>query len=348
MSLFKKSLLLLVALLFTACSTPGIGEVQVAVVPFFNDTQSAPLYSVPADATPTATPFQPLPPTPMYIPTNMPTPLPPEEQPEAPPPDVGGAVGLIERPKGQINILILGSDSRSKSVNSRTDTIILASLNPDKGTVNLVSFPRDLYINIPGWGTDRINTAWVHGGYKMLSSTLEYNFGVRPDHYVIINFSAFKKIIDSLGGLEVQVGEPLTDRFGSRGTITIPKGRVKMNADMVLWYVRSRKTSNDFARNRRQQEILQALADKLISMDAIRRAPELYALYSDSVKTDLRLLDVIVFLPLAAQLRDTSRIHQYFIGPKQVSNYITPGGAMVLLPQRDAIMNVIRKFTSGE
>jgi anionic cell wall polymer biosynthesis LytR-Cps2A-Psr (LCP) family protein len=121
-----------------------------------------------------------------------------------------------------------------------------------------------------------------------------------------------------------------------------------MNADMVLWYVRSRKTSNDFARNRRQQEILQALAEKLISMNAIRRAPELYAAYKESVTTDLTLIDMLTFLPLAAKLTDTSNIHQHFIGPKQVNNWITPGGAMVLLPVQDEIMRVIRKALKSE
>ena len=348
MSVPKKALLVLLVLMLTACSSPGLTGASIAQAPsqFDNPTPTAQLYQAPGDATPTATPFQPLPPTPIYIPTDIPTPTPaPEVQPVEP--QLGGAVGVIERPKGQVNLLLLGSDARSRQKLFRTDTIILASLNPDKGTVDMVSFPRDLYVNIPGWGQDRINTAWVHGGYDSLAATLEHNFGVVPDHYVLINFSSFKKLIDSLGGLDVHVGEPLTDRFGNR-TITIPKGTTRMNADMVLWYVRSRKTSNDFARNRRQQEILQALAEKLITMDAIRRAPELYAAYKESVTTDMTLLDMLTFLPLAARLTDSSNIHHHFIGPKQVNNWITPGGAMVLLPVQDEIMRVIRKALKGE
>mgnify|MGYP000745994323 CR=1 FL=1 len=343
----KKASLILLMVTLTACASPSAAHLPVAYAPGLQVSQSASLYQVPADATATATPFQPLPPTPIYIPTHVPTAT-PSPAPQLMEPVPAGAVGLIERPKGQVNILLLGSDARSRQKLFRTDTIILASLNPDKGTVSMVSFPRDLYVHIPGWGTDRINTAWERGGFDTLADTLEYNFGVRPDHYVLINFSSFKKMIDSLGGLEVKVGEPLTDRYGGRGVITIPKGKTKMDADMVLWYVRSRKTSNDFARNRRQQEVLLALAEKLISMDAIRRAPELYAAYKESVSTDLGLLDLLGFLPLAARLTDTSRIHSHFIGPKHVVNYITPGGAMVLLPQREAIMQVIRQVLKGE
>jgi len=348
MSVSQKALLILLVAVLTACSAPGVAGVPLAQAPdqVATATPTASLFQVPGDATPTATPFQPLPPTPIYLPTDMPTATPaPEIQPVQP--QIGGAVGVIESPKGQVNLLLLGSDARSRQKLFRTDTIILASMNPDQGTVDMVSFPRDLYVNIPGWGQDRINTAWFHGGYDSLAATLEHNFGVVPDHYVLINFSSFKKLVDSLGGLDVRVGEPLTDRYGNR-TITIPKGITRMNADMVLWYVRSRKTSNDFARNRRQQEILQALAEKLISMNAIRRAPELYAAYKESVTTDLTLIDMLTFLPLAAKLTDTSNIHQHFIGPKQVNNWITPGGAMVLLPVQDEIMRVIRKALKSE
>ena len=348
MPVIKKAILGLLVLVLTACSAPGLAGAPIAQAPsqFENPTPTAQLFQAPGDATPTATPFQPLPPTPIYIPTDIPTSTPaPEVQPVEP--QLGGAVGVIERPKGQVNLLLLGSDARSRQKLFRTDTIILASLNPDKGTVDMVSFPRDLYVNIPGWGQDRINTAWERGGFKSLAATLENNFGVVPDHYVLINFSSFKKLVDSLGGLDVQVGESLTDRFGNR-TITIPKGRTRMNADMVLWYVRSRKTSNDFARNRRQQEILRALAEKLITLQAIRRAPELYAAYKESVTTDLTLIDMLTFLPLAARLTDSSNIHSHFIGPKQVNNWITPGGAMVLLPVQDEIMKVIRKSLKGE
>ena len=91
-----------------------------------------------------------------------------------------------------------------------------------------------------------------------------------------------------------------------------------------------------------------ALGNKMLSMDAIRRAPELYSAYKESVTTDLRLIDMLAFLPLAARLTDTSRIHSYFVSSHMVSDYITPGGAMVLLPQRDLIMNVIRKAIKAD
>ena len=230
------------------------------------------------------------------------------------------------QPAGQINILLLGADARPGQKLFRTDTIILATINPQLGTVNLLSFPRDLYINIPGKGQDRINTPYEYGGWPLLAKTFAYNFGITPDHYVVINFSNFKQLVDSLGGLDINVESPLTDYRYPHGYVTIPKGRVKMDADTILWYVRSRKTTNDLARNHRQQEVLQAIGEKLLSMNAVRRAPEFYSFYKDNVTTDLSFTDMIPFIPLAAGLADGSKLRHYYVGAGNVKNWITPGG----------------------
>ena len=302
------------------------------------------LYVAPVDATPTPTPFQPLAPTPVYLPTSTPAPT-ATPLPTATPTAISedNSPKGWKTPAGQINILLLGSDARPWDVRFRTDTIILATINTQAGTVNLTSFPRDLFINIPGTGQNRINTAYQFGGIKLLSKTLASNFDIQVDHYVLINFSSFKRLVDSLGGLEVEIGQPLTDFRAGYGYINLDKGRVKMDADMVLWYVRSRKTTNDFARNRRQQEIIRALMEKFLSMDAITRAPEFYEIYKDSVTTDLTFTEMLPLLPIAASLTDPSKLNQYYIGPKQVYDWITPAGAMVLMPRPDEIRKVLRK-----
>lgn len=329
----------------TACTTPQAMGMQSSQAKF-TATASPTYVLADQNATATPTPFQPLPPTPVVmptevitvIPTETPTPtpqitLPPEGQPE---------ISLDQLPSKQINILLLGTDARPRSTNFRTDTIILLTLNPELGKVNLTSFPRDLYVTLPGWGTNRINTAWTFGGYKMLSNTFKHNFGIKPDYYVLVNFSAFKFIVDTLGGLDVNVGQPLSDYRAGYWT-NIPKGMVHMDADTVLWYVRSRKTSNDFARNKRQQEVLQAIFEKMLSMDAIRRAPEFYEIFKDNVTTDLSWQEMFAWLPLAAKMAEEPNIKQYFVGSKQVYDWITPEGAMVLLPNQQAVMQVIRK-----
>ena len=340
-------LLLVMASMLAGCATPILAAGSGI------SAQNAPtatpyIVEMPADATPTPTPFRPLAPTESYLPTNTPTPTFTPTPTATPTSEVDAILaGLpVEQLPGQMNILLLGSDARAWNRSARrfrTDTIILATLNSELGTVNLTSFPRDLYLNIPGHGQDRINTAYFFGGWDMLHATFKQNFGVAPDHYVIINFENFKRFIDSLGGLDVNVENPVADYFNGYWT-SIPAGEVHMDADTVLWYVRSRKTTNDFARNKRQQEILLAVIEEVLTVSNIRKAPELYEIYKETVITDLALGDVLQLLPLAARIAlDKSRINTYFVGPKQVSDWITPGGAMVLLPDMDAIRRTIRK-----
>ncbi len=320
--------------------------------------QDLPLEKVAAQnpqLTPTPTPFQPLPPTPVITPTEIPT-LTPEPSATPPPPletpapqttfTPAEAVGNLPK---RINILLLGSDRRPGGTLFRTDTIILVSIDTQKGMVHILSFPRDLFVYIPGWTQDRINVAWQHGGFDGLAATMQQNFGVRPTHYALINFRSFKRVVDDLGGLEVKVGQPLYDKYPGKGWITIPKGKVHMDADMALWYVRSRKTSNDFARNRRQQEVLLALFEKFISLDAITRAPEFYKAYKKAVITNLKFEDGLALLPIAAQVAlDRSRIKHYYITPDMAYDYITPGGAMVLLPNETAIRKLVKQVVGGK
>lgn len=320
----------------------------------------------PADATATVTPFQPIPPTPTYIYTNIPTPevqrnavepTPAGVQPPVakswadypgpivwPDIDIPAPTGLLEQPAGQINILLLGSDQRPNDGGFRTDTIQLVTINTDMGTVNITSFPRDLYVYIPGYTVQRINTAFQFGDFESLALTFEYNFGVHPDHYVLINFWSFSQIIDSLGGITVDVARPLTDqRDGYGDYYTVPAGSIHMDSATVLWYVRARHTTSDFDRGRRQQEVLEAIGKKLLSLNALARVPELYDIYRSNVSTDLSLDDILPLIPLAAQLGDTSRIHRFGIGPNQVYDWTNYSGAMVLVPIREAVLEVMRQ-----
>jgi len=297
---------------------------------------------------PTPTPFQPFSPTPTGMAVAAPlstesglpqataTPgsgVPPTQLPEQP---------AIDQPFGQVNVLLLGADARPRSKNFRTDTIILVTMNSDLGNVNVTSFPRDMWVSIPDYGPGRINTAWYFGGYQMLDKTFKHNFGVNPDYYALIDFSSFKHIVDSLGGLNVKVTQPLSD-YRAGYWVTIPKGEVHMDADTVLWYVRSRKSSNDFHRNRRQQEVLLALFQKFLTLDAIRRAPEFYDIFKESVTTDIGLIEILTWLPLVAHVAETGSIKNYYIGPGQVYDWITPDGAMVLVPNQGAVMQIINK-----
>ena len=245
-------------------------------------------------------------------------------------------------PDGQVNILVLGSDYRPKQ-GTRTDTILLVSINTKKNTVTEISIPRDLYVIIPGWTTDRINTALPHGGFQMMADTFAYNFGVRPDYYIMTNFNGFVGLVDSLGGITVNVGKALSDVCDlpqrSRGYCTVRPGMVKMNGKTALWYVRSRETTSDFDRLRRSQEVLLALFTKLISLDALNKLPALYNQYKSSVETNMALADALSLAPVAAQVAtDPGRINNYTFRPNiEVTAFTTKGGSDVQLPNFAAI-----------
>lgn len=338
-------LALVLLLVSISCSLPAFTDPPAT--PAATPQAVAQLFVSPApNSTATPTPFQPLGPTitPTITPTPTETPAlePTGEEAANQPTPVRVSQNL---PEGTVNFLVLGSDQRPGG-GYRTDVVMLVSINTGKSTVNIVSFPRDLYIPIPGWTTQRVNTVFAHGGFPMMADTFEYNFGVRPSFYVMTNFDGFKGIINSMGGIDVNVGQYLSDSCdlpqSVAGRCTVYPGVVSMDGATALWYVRSRHSSSDFDRLRRAQEVLYAIFDQLMSMDALSRAPELFSDFQSSVETNISVDDILPLLPVAANvLGDPSLIHRYSIGPGQVYDYITEGGAMVLLPNYNAIALII-------
>ena len=251
-------------------------------------------------------------------------------------------------PDSQVRIMVLGSDARPGG-GFRTDIIIMVSINPKTGSVSALSFPRDLWVDLPGWGANRINTAMVYGGFSLMASTLETNFGVRPTHYIMTTFNSFIQMIDSLGGVDVNAGQVLHDKCklpdAIGGYCTINPGIKHMNGTYALWYVRSRYSTSDFDRERRSQEVLLATFTKLMSVNAITRIPELFNIYLKNVETNLSIADFIGLAPVAPGLiSDPNKIRRFSIGPSMVSNWTVPeSGAMVLLPNEALIRQTINQ-----
>jgi LCP family protein required for cell wall assembly len=253
-------------------------------------------------------------------------------------------------PDGVINWLVLGSDYRPDA-GFRTDTIMLVSIHTKQNTVSVVSFPRDLYINIPGWTTQRINTAMQHGGFSMLQDTFAYNFGVCPSGFVMTNFEGFKSIIDGLGGVDVSVAKALSDSCdlpnnadlgSSYGYCNLSAGVHHMDGATALWYVRSRHSTSDFERLRRAQEVIAAVFTKITSNPANLNLADLFSRYKDSVQTNLTAGDVLPLLPLGLKMSaDPSQVQRYTIIPPMVKGFITSGGGDVQLPDYAAIGKVL-------
>jgi len=292
----------------------------------------------------TCTPFQPLPPTststvtPTPVDTNTPTLTPTYFTPTA----KLWNNNLIA-PNDQVNILVLGSDWRP-GAGYRTDIIILISINPKDHIISAVSFPRDLYVSIPGHEMNRINVAHALGGFSLLSDTFYENFNIRPDHYVMTNLNGFKNIIDSMGGIEVNAARQLTDKCdlpqSNNGYCSVLPGIIYMDGATALWYVRSRYTTSDFDRMRRSQEVMSAIFYKMLSLDVILKAPTFYNLFINNINTDLNsdtIFSLITILP-------NITIRKFIIGTSETTPYRVPeNGAQVLIPDHIAIQNILKQ-----
>jgi LCP family protein required for cell wall assembly len=295
------------------------------------------------DSTPTPTPFLPLEPTPIYIPTAIPT-LAPTPKPKNETNSQGNQTPAnnLGKSENQINILVLGSDQRVNDGGFRTDTIILVSINTKLHTVTMISFPRDLYIYIPGWTNERINTVMFHGGFDLFQKTMQHNFGVTPDYFIMVKFDAFQEIIDSLGGIDVEVAITLKDIFLDGNYKKVEPSITHMNGATALWYARSRQTTSDFDRARRQQEVLHGVTKRILSVEALENAKDLYKIYIANVTTNLKWSEITTLIPLTVHMNDTSMIRRYVIDRDEVYDWITPGGAMVLLPRQDKITSLMK------
>ena len=269
-----------------------------------------------------------------------------------PPPGVEAATTVPNSPvqEAQViawdrftSIVLLGTDRKEDDVAWRTDSMIVVSVDAEQNRVYLLSIPRDLWVDIPGHGPDRINTAdfWGEaaeegGGPELVRRTLEENLGIPVQHFVRVDFQGFKSAIDAIGGVEIDVHCALPD-------IGLEPGIHQMDGKQALRYARSRMGTSDFDRSRRQREILVALWEKGKSMDVIPRLPALWRAMGATFETDLSLGQVLGLAYTGIQLKG-DQILTEAIGPGQVDDWITPMGAEVLLPRWDDIDALLRDF----
>ncbi|MEN3308654.1 MAG: hypothetical protein V7603_4856 [Micromonosporaceae bacterium] len=201
-----------------------------------------------------------------------------------------GGIPQQSRPQkvatGAENMLILGSDSRDpeNTSGSRTDTIILVHLPKGRGSAQLVSIPRDTWVHIPrsadgkrGNADAKINAAYAWGGLPLTVQTVESFTSVRIDHVVIVDFAGFKEIIDALGGVNINVDQTFTSKYGFNGYRTFQKGLQHMDGAAALDYSHERHAfaDGDFARIRHQQQMIKAVLDRAASAGLLTNPAEL-------------------------------------------------------------------------
>lgn len=264
--------------------------------------------------------------------------------------------------KERVNILLLGVDQRPTEEGPwRSDTMIIATVDPKTMTAGAISIPRDLYVEIPGYGDRRINMAhflgdaydYPGGGPGLAMKTIEHNLGIPVHYYIRVDFQGFRDIIDYLGGITIDVEEEIWDYKYPDGqlgytTVHIPEGRQLMNGRTALQYARSRHSGTDFDRLRRQQQVLMAIRDKALRLDLLPKIPMLANTMSHTVRTNLQLGEIVTLGQIGAQI-DAEDIRFAVIDESMTVPIVLEDDGDVLFPKRERIRQIVDEvFHSSE
>lgn len=274
---------------------------------------------------------------------------------------VGGMLGdgqsmIINRWQGNepFTVLVMGMDKRPGEfgMSFRTDTMILIRLNPVENRVGILSIPRDLYVEIPpNYGVQKINTAYglgelegPGGGPRLAMQTVQYNFGIHVNEFVVVDFNSFTRIIDLIGGVYVEVPYAINDpqypdmNYGY-DPFYIAAGWQHLDGETALKYARTRHSSDDIDRGRRQQQVLYAIRDRVTTFDLIPQlAPQAYSLWSElrqGIDTGLTLDQI---LELAWWVKDvpSNNYTNRVLGWEYVES-INYNGQDILIPIRSKL-----------
>ncbi|MBR2180087.1 MAG: LCP family protein [Selenomonadaceae bacterium] len=198
--------------------------------------------------------------------------------------------------KERVNIMLMGVDERVEDV-GRSDTLMVASLDSDQDKVSLLSIPRDTRVQIKRHGYDKINAAYAYGGEALSKTTVESFLGINIDHYIIVNTNSFGKMIDAIGGVDIDVDKRMfyEDPWDDNGglVIDLKPGLQHMDGKTAITYVRYRDEEGDAGRVRRQQKFMRACFDKLSDPSMMIKLPEIIKEARTAVKTDLSISDMV-------------------------------------------------------
>jgi LCP family protein required for cell wall assembly len=261
--------------------------------------------------------------------------------------------------RGRLTILLMGVDRRPQQgdVPTRSDAITLITIDPASKTAAMLSIPRDLYVPLAGLDrVDRINTAYYFGevyqlpggGAQAAKDTIAWNLGVPLDKFVIINFEGFKRAIDALGGIDIDVPKRIvddtypTEDYGIE-RLVIEAGPTHMDGELALKYVRTRHQDSDFGRIQRQQQVILAVRDKALSLGVIGHLPTLLDAVAGLYETDLTLAEIVSVAQVWGEI-PRENIGVYRIDESLTSSWSTPTGASVLIPIREAIAPIVAAF----
>lgn len=266
----------------------------------------------------------------------------------------GGSAPVVGEEKDRINILLLGIGGPGHDGPYLSDTNIIVSIKPSTNEVAMISVPRDFGTKIENYGIYRVNYADALGEQKNPGQGGEYarkifaeTFNLEIPYYVRVNFQAFEQLIDAVGGVEIDVKKPFTDYSYPADnyayqTLAFASGTQHMDGDTALKYSRSRHGTNgensDFARARRQQQVIAALKDRVLSFGTLTSPATLQKIWTslrDNIDTNLEFSQMVYLASIAREV-DTANIKNLVLDSSvngYLYSYIAPSGAFMLAPK---------------
>lgn len=257
----------------------------------------------------------------------------------------------------RVNILLLGLDQREdqKGMPTRSDTMILLTLDPLTKSAGMLSLPRDLWVPIPGHGENKINTSHFFGemdqkgnGPILAMRTVQNLLDIPIHHYAVVDFEGFERLIDAIGGITVDVEKPIRDDeyptpdYGTM-SIYIPAGTQHMDGERALQYARSRHSDSDFGRIKRQRQVLLAARNQVLRLDIIPKLPSLLGILQQAIKTDLSPADILGLAMLAREI-DGENVVSRGIEADMVNDVYGDGSILTL--KRDELVKVMAEVFS--
>ena len=256
-------------------------------------------------------------------------------------PDKAAPQGAPEASSKSLNVLVLGVDRRPEEVEgspTRSDTMMVVQVTPETGRIELLSVPRDLLVEVAPGVEDRINTAYAYGGIEQAKSVMENLTGIPLDHYVIIDFKGFEEVINALGGITLEVEQPI--RIGIEGhRVYIPAGTQELDGLEALAYARYRGTPcGDLDRIDRQQQLVAGLREQALQWNTITKLPSIVKIMNENASTNLEIVQVISLgRTLVGHGADSEMRSAKLTGQPE----ILPNGKAVLVPDEQANASIL-------
>ena len=232
--------------------------------------------------------------------------------------------------EGRTNILLLGMGGSNHPGGTLSDTMIVLSIDWQTKKMAMISLPRDLWVKVPGLGNSKINAAYSYGeqnskatggGGEVSSKVVSEVLGVPIHYFLRIDFDGFRKIVDTLGGIDINVDKAINDPLYPAADMirynpfSISAGQHHMDGATALKYARSRETTSDFDRSRRQQQVIKAIKDKIMTLDVLanpKKLTDLMGIVGDHLRTNLSAGEIKALAGAQKDLDTQNTISQVF------------------------------------